>query len=170
MEAPEETSEEETEDEEELDQEHVVEATDEAPLGDTASAMEREIREMEDEHVRKTNTYIGANNTIGSVHQRRWYLSLDRPASGFVQQKRIGRSVWAPRPDTAHACTSRPYLQNALANGNDNRNDSRLQFPFYVRGVEHETSVVTGRQGGDILRDEGVTCFTPRKGWQPVLK
>ncbi|KAI8719423.1 LigD-N domain-containing protein [Fusarium sp. LHS14.1] len=43
-------------------------------------AMEREIRELEDEQVRLTNAYPGASNTIGSVHQRRWYVQwTDRP-------------------------------------------------------------------------------------------
>ncbi|KAG4217152.1 hypothetical protein PC116_g34367, partial [Phytophthora cactorum] len=46
------------------------------------SAMEREIRELEDEQVRRRNAYAGAENSIGSVHQRRWYLSLDREACG----------------------------------------------------------------------------------------
>ncbi|KAI1657655.1 hypothetical protein F4813DRAFT_389391 [Daldinia decipiens] len=46
---------------------------------------------------------------------------------------------------------------------------SRLTFPFYVRGVEAERSVVTGRTGGDVLKDEGVVGYIGRKGWRPVL-
>ncbi|OTB19100.1 hypothetical protein K445DRAFT_188985 [Daldinia sp. EC12] len=53
---------------------------------ETVSAMEREIREFEDEQVRRTNAYADAENSIGSVHQRRWYLSLDREACGFVKR------------------------------------------------------------------------------------
>lgn len=46
----------------------------------------------------------------------------------------------------------------------------RLSFPFYVRGPQFEQSVVTGRLGEEVLRDEGVTTFIPRKGWTPVMK
>jgi hypothetical protein len=35
------------------------------------SAIERELRELEDKEVRRTNAYPGASNTIGSVHQQR---------------------------------------------------------------------------------------------------
>lgn len=42
--------------------------------------------------------------------------------------------------------------------------------PFYVRGPEKERSVVTGRLGSDVLKDEGVQGFTPRRGWRPVLE
>ncbi|KAK1716614.1 DNA polymerase ligase-domain-containing protein [Colletotrichum lupini] len=52
------------------------------------SAVEREIREVEDEFVRRTNAYRGAENSVGSVYQRRWYLSLDREACGFERRKR----------------------------------------------------------------------------------
>ena len=45
----------------------------------------------------------------------------------------------------------------------------RLEYPFYVRGSDQERSIVTGRRGEDILRDEGVTDFVQRKGWKPVL-
>ncbi|EEU48090.1 uncharacterized protein NECHADRAFT_75306 [Fusarium vanettenii 77-13-4] len=59
------------------------------------SAMEREIRELEDEQVRLTNAYPGASNTIGSVHQRRCVVTGQRGAdilkdegvNNFVQRK-----------------------------------------------------------------------------------
>jgi hypothetical protein len=119
------------------------------------SAMEREIRELEDEEVRKTNAYPGASNTIGSVHQRRWYLSLDRQACGFAEKRTKGRSVWEP--------------ENPTGAKNKETENGRLSYPFYVRGSDYERSVVTGRRGADILQDEGVVQFVQRKGWKPVL-
>ncbi|KAI0126884.1 DNA polymerase ligase-domain-containing protein [Xylariales sp. AK1849] len=126
------------------------------------SAMEREIRELEDEEVRRTNAYIGASNTIGSVHQRKWFVSLDREACGFVRRRKEARIFW-----------DRDRQQGLGKDGDDDDDDDeeegRLTFPFYVRGVEVEASVVTGRQGADVLRDEGVVGYVRRKGWMPVL-
>ncbi|KAJ4137521.1 hypothetical protein NW768_003108 [Fusarium equiseti] len=119
------------------------------------SAMEREIRELEGEEVRRTNSYPGASNTIGSVYQRRWYLSLDRQACGFVEERTKGRSFWT-RGDSAK------IEDKEAQNG-------RLTYPFYVRGSDYERSAVTGRRGADILKDEGVDRFVQRKGWRPVL-
>ncbi|KAI6783297.1 uncharacterized protein J7T54_004324 [Emericellopsis cladophorae] len=115
-------------------------------------AMEREIREMEDEEVRRTNAYIGASNTIGSVHQRRWYLSLDRRGCGFKpgdKRRWVADTVEQESEGEADAC--------------------RLRYPFYVRGVEGERSIVSGRTGADVLADEGVKDFVQRKGWNAVL-
>lgn len=142
---------EETSDEDELDL-ISQEVGDDA---ESVSAMEREIRELEDEQVRRTNAYPGASNTIGSVHQRRWYLSLDRPACGFVEGK---GKVWERDPK---------YQRRTDADEGTER--CGLEFPFYVRGVDHERSIVTGRRGEDVLRDEGVRDFVQRKGWKPVL-
>lgn len=33
--------------------------------------------------IRSNNAYTGATNTIGSIHQRHWFLTLDRKNSGF---------------------------------------------------------------------------------------
>ncbi|KAH0530566.1 hypothetical protein TsFJ059_005173 [Trichoderma semiorbis] len=116
------------------------------------------LREQQDAQVRLTNAYPGASNTIGSIHQRRWYLSLDRRACGFTEKRRRGRSsIWEPPPTEESPSTSE-------------QGSSRLSFPFYVRGPQFEQSVVTGRRGEDVLRDEGVTTFIPRKGWIPVMK
>ncbi|KAI0169826.1 DNA polymerase ligase-domain-containing protein, partial [Hypoxylon sp. FL1284] len=120
------------------------------------SAMERELRELEDDEVRRTNAYPGASNSIGSVHQRRWYASLDRAASGFVRRRRGGGVVWERADGVAEE-------------GEDGNEDGRLAFPFYVRGVDVERSVVTGRRGADVLRDEGVVGYVGRKGWRPVV-
>ncbi|KAK4084574.1 uncharacterized protein Triagg1_1054 [Trichoderma aggressivum f. europaeum] len=115
------------------------------------------LSQQQDAQVRLTNAYPGASNTIGSIHQRRWYLSLDRRACGFTEKRRRGRSsMWEP-PSIESPSASEP-------------GSSRLSFPFYVRGPPFEQSVVTGRRGEDVLRDQGVTTFIPRKGWMPVMK
>ncbi|KAL1882255.1 hypothetical protein Daus18300_000741 [Diaporthe australafricana] len=121
------------------------------------SEMEKELRELEDAEVRRTNAYPGAVNTIGSVHQRKWFLSLDREACGLVRTKKEGR-VWWERRDSA----------DQDGHGND-QGQGRLQWPFYVRGPDHERSIVTGRLGGEVLRDEGVVGYVGRKGWRPIM-
>ncbi|KAI0144511.1 DNA polymerase ligase-domain-containing protein [Xylariaceae sp. FL1272] len=138
------------------------------------SATEREIREIEDDEVRRTNAYPGAHNSIGSVHQRRWYLSLDRESSGFLRRKKSDRVVWE-RKDRSHDSHLSTGDQTGEAQSEGGvsgivRDCERLSYPFYVRGVECERSVITGRLGSDVLEDEGVIGYSGRKGWQPVLK
>ena len=41
--------------------------------------------EDEDATIRENNSYPGASNSIGSIHQRHWFLSLDRRRSGFTK-------------------------------------------------------------------------------------
>ncbi|RYP44434.1 hypothetical protein DL768_009106 [Monosporascus sp. mg162] len=143
--------------------------------GAGVSAMEREIRELEDEHVRRTNAYAGAANTIGSVHQRRWYLSLDREACGFAKRRRRGgRTVWEPSSPSAvprGGSSSEARDSHDGERGEEEEEDggNGLRFPFYVRGVDVERSIVTGRLAADVLRDEGVVGYVGRKGWRPVL-
>ena len=122
------------------------------------SEMERELRELEDAEVRRSNAYPGAVNSIGSVHQRKWFLSLDREESGFVRTKKDGR-VWWERQDAAD--------EDGQGGG---QGQGRLQWPFYVRGPDHERSIVTGRLGAEVLRDEGVVGYVGRKGWRPILR
>ena len=118
------------------------------------SALEREIAEQEDEAVRLTNAYPGATNSIGSIHQRRWYLSMDRYASGFCplrleNRSKGGRRMWTRRREF----------------------ERLLGFePFFVMGRELETSVVTGRIADEVMADEGVQDFVGRKGWRPVTE
>lgn len=119
------------------------------------SEMEKELRELEDEEVRRTNSYVGAVNTIGSVHQRKWYLSLEREACGFVKGKRDGRVWWERKDEQADKI--------------EDEDENKLKWPFYVRGPEYERSVVTGRLGKDVLKDEGVEGYIGRKGWRPIL-
>ncbi|KAJ5543289.1 hypothetical protein N7535_005717 [Penicillium sp. DV-2018c] len=105
--------------------------------------------------IQKNNAYPGSSNTIGSIHQRRWYLSLDRESSGFEptilnnnQQSRIGQKQ------------KRSWTRNAVGGGFE---------PFYVHGPDAERSVITARLGRDVLDDESVEEFVPRRGWRPVL-
>lgn len=144
----------------------VLEPVEEAQAG--ISAMEKELRELEDETVRRTNAYIGATNTINSVHQRKWYLSLDREACGFTKKRRQGRIVWEPN-ETIRG-TIQEDDQGHEYNEVDGTRTHRLRFPFHVQGSEVERSVVTGRKGADVLKDEGVVGFVPRKGWKAVLR
>ena len=118
------------------------------------TALEYEIAEQEDEEVRLTNAYPGATNNIGSIHQRRWYLSMDRYASGFSPMpvesgSKGGRKMWTRRRDR----------------------ERLLGFdPFIIKGREVERSVVTGRTADDVMADEGVQGFVGRKGWRPVTE
>ncbi|KAG6030055.1 hypothetical protein E4U41_000215 [Claviceps citrina] len=136
-------------------------------------------QDLQDAQVVRTNAYPGATNSIGSIHQRRWYLSLDRTASGFVPRRVNGKVTWIsadadPVADadadavTGKAGVSKQEQEQEQEQGNRVQTQ-RLSFPFYVRGVPHERSVVTGRQADDIMHDEGVEGFVQRKGWKPVL-
>ncbi|KIV78107.1 hypothetical protein PV11_09862 [Exophiala sideris] len=111
-------------------------------------------RDEEDQQIRKANAYPGATNTINSIHQRMWFLSIDREASGFRPTNRFefGRRVW-----------ERPREKDSAAG------DGLGGFPsFYVRGRDVETSVLTGRLAADVARDEGLVNYKPRGGWRPV--
>ncbi len=120
----------------------------------SVSALKREIAEQEDEEVRLTNTYPGATNSIGSIHQRRWYLSMDRYTSGFCplqtdNRSKCGRKMWTRRRE----------------------GETLLGFePFFVMGRQTERSVVTGRTAEEVMADEGVRDFVERKGWKPVTE
>lgn len=121
-------------------QPQVVSATDEQQT----SSLEKEIQEEEDEEVRLTNAYPGAANSIGSIHQRKWYLSIDRIASGFHKVSK-SPAVWKRKGDGGFE-------------------------DFFVRGRDVERSVVTGRNADEIMDDEGVIRYVGRKGWRAVLE
>lgn len=96
----------------------------------------------EDETIRANNAYIGASNTIGSVHQRNWMLTLDKQNSGFCKARsgpNAGRWIgdWAA---------------------------------FFVRGRDYERSIVTGRNADGVMEDEDVEKFVGRKMWRPILE
>ncbi|EME83383.1 uncharacterized protein MYCFIDRAFT_39253 [Pseudocercospora fijiensis CIRAD86] len=95
----------------------------------------------ENEVIRANNAYTGANNTIGSIHQRHWFLTLDRSNSGFTKPR--------SGPDAGRWI------------GRD---------AFFVRGRDHERSVVTGRLADDVMADEGVEKFMGRKMWRPIME
>jgi hypothetical protein len=106
--------------------------------------------------IRLHNAYPGAINDIGSVHQRRWFIGLDRVGCGFVRE-------------TQKDSSSSGTVRRRWVRGVDKRSGELTGFePFYVRGPEVERSVVTGRVGGDVLRDEGVEGFVPRRGWRAI--
>ncbi|KAG8163494.1 hypothetical protein KVR01_006791 [Diaporthe batatas] len=126
------------------------------------SGAERELRELENAETRRTNAYSGAVNSIGSVYQRQWFLSIDREECGFVRTKKDGRVWWQRQRQRRGEPSVEDEQENDQVKG-------RLQWPFYVRGPDHERSIVTGRLGADILRDEGVIGFVRRKGWRPIL-
>jgi len=122
----------------------------------SASALEKEIAEQEDEEVRRTNAYPGATNSINSIHQRRWYLSMDRYSSGF-QPLRKGKA-------SDSNSSRREWIRRQ-------ENNQLLGFdPFFVRGREVERSVVTGRAADEVMADEGVEGFVGRKGWRAVME
>ncbi|EED18880.1 conserved hypothetical protein [Talaromyces stipitatus ATCC 10500] len=112
------------------------------------SASESESEQAADMKTRLTNAYPGAVNSIGSVHQRRWFITLDRMNSGFIRDSK--RKIWKRKEATCDQ-------------------DVSGFEPFYVRGPEFERSVVTGRTGNEVLKDENVEGFIPRRGWRPVL-
>jgi hypothetical protein len=95
----------------------------------------------EDAQTRLTNAYPGSTNSIGSVHQRRWFILLDRASSGFVRD--AGTGLWVRQ-----ATRDREGFE-----------------PFFVRGRDFERSVVTGRLAREVEQDEGVTGFVGRSGW-----
>jgi hypothetical protein len=98
--------------------------------------------EEEDASTRMSNAYPGSINSIGSIHQRRWFMSLDRQSSGFVLSKSGSeKGTWV-------------------------RGEDGGGFkPFYVRGKEFERSVVTGRLAREVESDEGVVGFVGRARW-----
>ncbi|KAJ5632428.1 hypothetical protein N7490_008767 [Penicillium lividum] len=105
--------------------------------------------------IRINNAYPGSINTIGSIHQRRWYLSLDRQNCGF--EPRPSNETGTPPSKKRHWT---PIVSHDKVRGFDS---------FCVRGPDVERSVLTGRLAKDVLDDEKVEEFVPRRGWRPVL-
>ncbi|KAI1632097.1 DNA polymerase ligase-domain-containing protein [Biscogniauxia mediterranea] len=136
---------------------------------DREQEQEKKEQEKEQQEMRRTNAYAGATNSIGSVHQRRWFLSLDRGGSGFVARQggrggRKGRKVVWEREGQGEGDA------HGDGDGGDGEGEggNRLTYPFYVRGLETERSVVTGRLAAEVLRDEGVVGYVSRRGWRGV--
>lgn len=116
--------------------------------------------ESEDEKTRLTNAYPGATNSVGSIHQRRWFITLDRENSGFE-----------PIPSSPSSSKSAGKGKKTWVR-KKGENGKLLGFePFYVRGPEVERSVVTGRWAREVLEDEGVEGFVRRRrGWRAILE
>jgi hypothetical protein len=98
----------------------------------------------EDALTRAQNAYPGSTNSIGSVHQRRWFVLPDRPSSGFEQNG----DRWVRR-----------LLPDGELGGFD---------PFVVRGRDHERSVITGRLAREVESDEGCVGYIGRGGWKSI--
>lgn len=124
-----------TEDDVEGDGDASIGTRDDTAAGDASD-------EDEDATIRANNAYTGANNTIGSVHQRNWFLTLNRRNSG---------------------------LRKARSGPDEGRWIGAWE-PFFVRGRDHEQSVVTGRTADEVMEDEGVEKFVGRKMWRPILE
>ncbi|KAL4940650.1 DNA polymerase ligase-domain-containing protein [Aspergillus oleicola] len=133
--------------------------------GHEHSDAEPDVNSTEDTDflIRLNNAYPGSRNDIGSVHQRRWFIVLDRVGSGFI----IANYAESTDTETAKATGKG---RKRWVRGVDRRTGALTGFePFYVRGPDVERSVVTGRLGADVLKDEGIKGFIPRRGWRPVL-
>lgn len=112
----------------------------EAGDDDLAAAIASE--DDEDATIRANNAYTGVTNSVGSVHQRHWFLTLDRTYSGF-RKARSGSEAgrWVGDWDA-----------------------------FYVQGRDAERSVVTGRSADEVMADENVEKFVGRKMWRPIIE
>lgn len=133
--------------------------TDGDTRGDAAATV---ASDGEDEAIRANNAYTGATNDIGSVHQRKWFLSIDRAKSGFI--KRVTQSA----SGFVETTWTRRRAEEDLANGVVG--PAKGFDRFVVGGREIERSVVTGRLAGEILADEGVAGFVPRGHWRAITE
>lgn len=95
----------------------ITSTTGEKDIKGDYSATDSDSNKIEDEkRIRVTNAYPGADNTIGSIHQRRWFITLDRTNSGFIRDVR--NKLWKRR-----------ILPDGEVLGFE---------PFFVRGSEFE--------------------------------
>ncbi len=139
---------------------------------DTRYAIQKEVNEAEDEQIRLTNAYPGAKNTIGSVHQRQWFITLDRVSSGFIRQRTPldaggggGGTEWIQKTRSVTSSSRQDAADHVYSSSRPTGFD-----PFFVLGPDIERSVVTGRTAGEVMEDEGVNGWVSRKGWRPVLE
>lgn len=95
----------------------------------------------EDAAIRSNNAYTGAHNSIGSIHQRHWFLSLDRRNTGYRKAR------------------SGPEEGRWVGDGS-----------FFVLGRDTERSVVSGRSADEVMADEGVASFQGGKMWRPITE
>lgn len=129
---------------------HTSDSDDAAPATPIAADDQADVEEDldtdtdEDAQTRIQNAYPGSTNNIGAIHQRRWFVVLDRQSSGFE-------------------CAAGKWVRRVLPNG-----DLSGFEPFVVRGRDHERSVVTGRLARDVERDEGCETYIGRGGWKSI--
>ncbi len=122
-----------------------------ASAGDTPRSTSAEVEvdnldtdSEEDALTRSNNAYPGSANTIGSAHQRRWFVLLDRQSSGFE----LKGGKW-----------TRYTMPNGELGGFES---------FVVRGRDYERSIVTGRLARDVENDEGCNGYIGRGGWKGI--
>jgi hypothetical protein len=114
--------------------------TDTRDLANSAAVATASDDEDETSNIIITNSYPGATNSISSIHQRHWFVTLDKTNSGLVKTKAgPEKGMWVPAPGKSFKT-------------------------FFVRGAEVERSIITGRTS-----DEGVEGFLARKMWTAVL-
>lgn len=132
----------------------------ENPLPNTSNprSQDEAKSEADTDSIRLTNAYPGATNSINSIHQRKWYLSLDRRRSGFTP-------IPTPADMNHHAKTYWVRGERKCEDGGQGGFER-----FHVLGRDGERSVVTGRLAGGVLRDEGVEGFVPRGRWRGVVE
>lgn len=142
----------------------------------TATAAANAYDDSSDETIRLKNAYPGATNTINSIHQRKWYLSLDRSLSGFTpiptptSVTHHAKTYWVPAAQAAHEVGKRSKDTASTAAAAAQAQGAKGFERFHVLGREHERSLVTGRLAGDILADEGVQGYVPRGRWRAVVE
>ncbi|KIW98710.1 uncharacterized protein Z519_00372 [Cladophialophora bantiana CBS 173.52] len=130
------------------------------------------LEDEEEASIRLNNAYPGATNSINSIHQRRWFLSLDRAACGFrpTNQAAFGRKVWE-RPRLSSSSEVKRESKGGDEDGAADDAGSLGGFePFHVLGRDVEVSVLTGRTAADVARDEGLVGYKPRGGWRGVVE
>lgn len=125
-----------------IEEEPGTEESSNAALNDEDEAAGAASDHDEDATIRANNAYPGAVNTIGSIHQRNWILTLDKKNSGFRKAR------------------SGPNQGRWVGNSD----------PFFVRGRDYERSIVTGRSADDVMDDESVEKFVGRKMWRPIIE
>lgn len=124
--------------------------SDDAPATPTATVDQDEAEDDldtdtdEDTQTCAQNAYPGSTNNIGSIHQRRWFVLLDRQSSGFE-------------------CSGGKWTRRLLHHGELGGFE-----PFIVRGRDYERSVVTGRLARDVEGDEGCEGYIGRGGWKSI--
>ncbi|KAK8165218.1 DNA polymerase ligase-domain-containing protein [Phyllosticta citrichinensis] len=132
-------------------------------LGDREDAEEKKSADDDNDDeaaaIRAANAYTGATNSIGSVHSRQWYVSMNKQLCGTASHLAV------PSPSSSSS-TPAP-----LSKGRERRDDGReiAAAAFFVRGPAVERSVVTGRLAADVIADEGVAGFVPRSGWRAIV-